>query len=71
MAHPNIIQRSLNVSLDPDFKKFLVQIGAGTLPKTVLIGAILETVSNNNRSTAKKVKEWTMISETFLQGLNH
>lgn len=70
MANPSIAQRSLSLSHDSDLKMVLVQTGAGTLPKTVLIGAILETVSNYNRSTAEKVKEWAMIGENFLQGLN-
>jgi hypothetical protein len=66
----SMMNRSLSLSHEPDLGTILVQTGAGTLPKTVLIGAILETVSNYNRSTAEKVKEWSMVGESFLQGFN-
>ncbi len=66
----SVMNRSLNLSHDHDLGTVLIQTGAGTLPKTVLIGAILETVSNYNRSTAEKIKEWSMVGESFLQGLN-
>ncbi len=52
-----------------DFLATLLKTGAVSLPKSVLIGAILEIVSDYNRSTAEKIAEWGMIGESFLKGL--
>jgi hypothetical protein len=40
-----------------------------TIPECVLIGAILEIVSNYNRSSADKIHLWGMMGESFLKGL--
>lgn len=51
-----------------NFLALLKKTGAVTLPQPVLIGAILEIVSNYNRSTSEKIKEWGMVGESFLKG---
>ena len=60
-------------SVTPKYSKELVnvlkQTGASLLPPAVLVGAILEIVSDYNRSTSQKVSEWGMAGESFLKGL--
>jgi len=62
-SHPSV------ASNPQELLRALKQTGASLLPPAILVGAILEIVSDYNRSTSEKISEWGMVGESFLKGL--
>lgn len=61
---------NLPVSLEGsgDLAFFLRKTGAAMLPIPVLVGAMLEIVSQYNTHKTTRTAEWHMVGESFLKG---